>query len=115
MKRRRYVVASVIAVAGFGALFAVLPSQGAGLKVRITGFRFRPAAIQIRAGGAVTIHNDSRIVHTATCPACRVDSGDIQPGTFRTLTFPRRGTFQIFCRYHAERGMAARLTVTASR
>lgn len=115
MKRRRYVVASVIAVAGFAALFAVLPSQGAGLKVRITGFRYRPAAIQIPAGGAVTFHNESTLVHTATCPACRVDSGDIQPGTFHTLTFPRPGRFQLFCRYHAERGMAARLTVTPAR
>ena len=35
MKKRRYVVAAVVAVAGFCALFIVLPSQGAGFKVRM--------------------------------------------------------------------------------
>ncbi len=114
MKRRRYVVASVIAVAGFAALFAVLPSQGAGVKVRMIGVRYRPDAIRIGAGGAVTIHNESKVVHTATCSGCSVDSKDVQPGTIRTLTFRKAGTYQLFCRYHGREGMVARLTVTPS-
>jgi plastocyanin len=115
VKRRRYVVASVIAVAGFAALFAVLPSQGAGTKVRMVGVRYRPDTIRIAAGGAVTFHNESKVVHTATCAGgCRLDSKDIQPGTIRTLTFPKAGTYQLFCRYHGTQGMVARLTVTPS-
>ncbi len=115
MKRRRYVVASVVALAGFAALFAVLPSQGAGTKVRIVGFRYRPDTIKIGAGGAITVHNDSKIVHTATCFGCRVDSNDIQPGTIHTVTFPDPGTYQLYCRYHGQsRGMVARLVVTPS-
>lgn len=111
MKRRRYVVASVIAVAGFAALFAVLPSRGAGAKVEIDGFRYRPATITLRAGGAATFENDTKVTHTATCRGCRADSGDIQPGTFKTLTFSKAGTFQIFCKYHEGRGMVARVVV----
>ena len=114
MKRRRYLVASVVALAGFGALFSVLPSQGSGLKVRIVDFRYRPAVIRIAAGGAITFQNDSTLVHTASCIGCRADSGDIQPGTLRTVTFPNAGTYQLFCRYHGQRGMVARLTVTPS-
>lgn len=115
MKRRRYVVASVIALAGFAALFAVLPSQGAGFKVRMTGVRYRPDTIRIKAGGAITFHNETKVLHTATCASeCRLDSKDIQPGTIRTLTFPTAGTYQLFCRYHGREGMVADLTVTPS-
>jgi plastocyanin len=111
VKRRRYVVAAVVAVAGFGALFMVLPSQGAGLKVKLVGISFRPAAIKVHTGGAVTFENDSKVTHTATCPKCGLDTGDIQPGTFKTLTFPTTGTFQLVCRYHGDQGMVASVTV----
>jgi plastocyanin len=114
-KRRRYTVASVIAVAGFAALFAVLPQRGAGVQVRMAGFAFRPAQISVKADGAVTFTNDSKFTHTATCPDCGIDgpldSGDIQAGTFKTLTFPKAGTFQLFCRYHGEQGMIAEVTI----
>jgi len=109
--RRRYLVASVIALAGVGALFMALPSQGAGLKVRLLGIRYQPAAFTIHAGGAVTFQNDSKLTHTATCPKCHLDTGDIQPGQLKTLSFPKAGTFQLVCRYHGEQGMVATVTV----
>jgi len=111
VKRRRYIVASLIALAGVGALVMALPSQGAGLKVRLLGIRYRPATFTIHAGEAVTFKNDSRYTHTATCPKCGIDSGDIQPGALKTVTFPKAGTFQLVCRYHGEQGMVATLTV----
>jgi plastocyanin len=115
VKPRRYVVASVVALAGFAALFAVLPSQGAGRKVTIAEFRYRPASIKIAVGRAITVHNDTKLVHTATCFGCPVDSRDIQPGTIHTLTFTKAGTYQLYCRYHGQsRGMVARLVVTPS-
>jgi plastocyanin len=119
VKTRRYAVASVIAVAGFAALFAVLPSKGAGREVKLVGFRYRPAAVTIQKGGAVTFTNDSKVTHTATCQSgskvgtgrCRLDTGDIQPGMFKTLTFPSVGSYTIFCRYHAQAGMVATVSV----
>jgi plastocyanin len=102
MKGRRYAVASAIALFGFGALFMALPGRGAGLKVQIQGFHYNPATITVRAGEAATFYNRTKRTHTATCPACGVDSGDIQPEAFRTLTFPKAGRFQLFCRYHAQ-------------
>ena len=105
----------MVALAGFAALFAVLPSQGAGTKVRIEGLRYRPATIKIEAGGAITVHNDTKIVHTATCFGCSVDSKDIEPGTIKTLTFPKAGTYKLYCRYHGQSaGMVADLVVSPS-
>jgi len=112
MKRRRYAIAAVVALAGFGALLMVLPARGAGKSVHLVGTSFRPASITIRAGRAITFYNDSTLTHTATCPKCHLDSGDIQPGAFKTLTFPRAGTYELVCRYHGDQGMVASLTVT---
>ena len=112
MKGRRYAVASAVALAGFGALFMLLPGRGAGLKVTIERFRYRPAAITVHAGGAATFYNPTKFTHTATCPKCGVDSGDIQPQTFSTLTFPKAGRFELYCRYHRDsNGMVAVVTV----
>ena len=111
MKNRRYAVASVIAAAGFAALFMVLPSKGAGREIMMVGLRYRPSAFTIDAGGAVTFVNDSKLTHTATCRGCRQDSGDIQPRTFKTLTFPKAGRYLLFCRYHGAAGMVLSLTV----
>ena len=113
MKKRRYVVASVIAVAGFSALFAVMPSQGAGVEVPMRGNLYRPSTIRIPVGGAVTFVNEDEVTHTATCQGrgCPRDSGDIQPGTFKTLTFANAGTVHMVCRYHGELGMVATVVV----
>jgi plastocyanin len=116
MKKRRYVVASVIAVAGFSALFAVMPSQGAGVKVRMQGNQYRPATIRIPVGGAITFANEDEGTHTATCQGqgCPRDSGDIRPRTFKTLTFASAGTVHMVCRYHGELGMVATVIVGGS-
>jgi plastocyanin len=113
MKKRRYVVAAIVAVAGFSALFAVLPSQGAGFRARLEGNRFRPATIAISPGGAITFTNDDDVSHTATCQGkgCPKDSGDIHAGQIKTLTFPQAGTFALVCRYHGTGGMTAEVTV----
>jgi plastocyanin len=112
VKRRRYQIAALAAAAGFGALFMVLPSSGSGVEVKMTsGLRFRPDSIRIDVGGAVTFVNDSKATHTATCRGCPQDTGDVQPEQFKTLTFPDSGAYLIFCRYHADQGMVATLTV----
>jgi plastocyanin len=113
MHKRRYTIAAVIALAGFSALFAVLPSQGAGTKVRMKGNQYRPARPRIPVGGAITFVNEDDVTHTATCQGrgCPKDSGDIQPGTLKTLTFAEAGTYHMICRYHGEAGMIATVTV----
>jgi len=112
VKSRRYAVASVVALAGIGALFMAIPGRGAGLKVDIFRFRYNPSPITVHVGEAATFYNKTKLTHTATCPGCGVDSGDIQPQTFSTLTFPKAGQFALYCRYHREsNGMVAVVTV----
>lgn len=113
MNKRRYVVAAAVALAGFSALFAVLPSQGAGFEVKMLGNQFRPDEIEIAEGGAITFVNEDDVTHTAGCQGtgCPKDSGDIHPGQIKTLTFSREGTFTLFCAYHGQAGMIASLTV----
>jgi len=111
VKGRRYVVASAIAVAGFGALFLALPGRGSGVQVKLIDFRYRPSTITVHVGGAATFENRSTVTHTATCSKCSLDSGDIQPEMFKTLTFTKAGHYQLFCRYHGERGMVAEVIV----
>lgn len=115
MNTRRYAIAAAVALAGFSALFAVLPSRGAGTKVVMKGFRYRPSAVRVATGGAVSFSNEDDVTHTATCQGrgCPKDSGDIQPGLFKTLTFGRPGTYQIVCRYHGQAGMIATVTVAS--
>jgi plastocyanin len=105
------VLAAILTIAGFSALFAVLPSQGAGKDVTLRGFLYRPSTIRIPTGGAVTFTNEDTVTHTATCQGCREDSGDIQPGMFKTVTYPSAGTFHLICRYHGDQGMVATLIV----
>jgi plastocyanin len=111
VKRRRYAVASAIAVAGFGALAMALPGRGAGLKVELSGYRFHPAGFTVHVGDAATFTNESNVTHTATCEGCGRDTGDIQPQTFKTLTFTKAGRYLLYCQYHRDRGMVAVITV----
>lgn len=101
----------ILAIASFAALFAVLPSTGAGTEVRMEDFRFRPAAVEIPVGDAITFDNQSGSTHTAGCDGCPFDTGDVRPGLQRTVTFAKPGRFAIVCRYHGGRGMTGVITV----
>lgn len=112
----RWLKYSIIpAAAAFAALFAVLPPTGTGRKVSMVAaagsYRFRPAAVRVDAGGAVTFFNDSKVTHTATCDGCPWDTGDLFPGQLRTLRFDRALAVRFSCRYHGEGGMRGTLAV----
>lgn len=110
----------VAAAAAFAALFAVLPATPTGRKVEMVqaggSYRFRPAGVRISPDGAVAFVNNSRVTHTATCAECPrdVDTGDVFPGTFRTIRFTAPGVYRFVCRYHGARGMAMVLIVGAA-
>jgi plastocyanin len=111
VSRRAPQVVALVALASFAALVGVLPSSGAGREVRMRDRRFVPEEVRVPVGGAVTFVNESPLTHTASCPACARDTGDILPGTLRTVVFPHAGTFELVCRYHGAQGMRARLVV----
>ena len=63
-------------------------------------FLFRPGRLEISAGTTVVWTNQGQEVHTVTAPDGSFDSGDIEPGERRSITFSRPGTYSYHCTPH---------------
>ncbi len=90
----------------------------ASLTVTTTEWRFDPAALHLRAGQSVTLSvtNVGVELHTFTVPKLGIDSGPLQPGALRELTFtapPDRDRYDALCTFpgHEEAGMTGSLVV----
>jgi plastocyanin len=70
------------------------------LNASIEDFTFRPARLEIAAGTTITWTNRGQVVHTVTADDRSFDSGNIEPGERRSLTFSRAGTFAYRCTPH---------------
>lgn len=107
MKKTTIVPAVVLAA----ALFMVLAPSRTGKTIELRNYSFAPASLAIRPGEAVTFDNRSGITHNVSCIDCSYEAGDVQPGQAKRITFAKAGTYTLFCRYHAARGMGMRLRV----
>ncbi|HEY6780186.1 MAG TPA: plastocyanin/azurin family copper-binding protein [Thermoleophilaceae bacterium] len=67
--------------------------------VTIKDFSFGPSTITVDVGDSVTWTNQDEVTHTATSPGT-FDTGDIKPGTSRTATFDKAGSFSYICKPH---------------
>ena len=76
--------------------------QPAGDTVTATvqDFQFRPARLEIAAGATVVWNNGGQVVHTVTAADGSFDSGPIESGEQRAITFSRAGTFPFRCTPH---------------
>jgi hypothetical protein len=72
---------------------------------------FGPATVNIRVGDTVTWVNTGVQPHTATARDLRWDTQLIDPGSARSLTFDREGTYIYICKPHP--WMVAQLVVSA--
>jgi plastocyanin len=100
--RPRLVSLSLLAVCALLALEAG-SAIAANNEVRISSFSFAfdPATARVEVGDSVTWRNAAGDpAHTATSDTGAWDSGDINPGGSRTITFATAGTFAYHCRYH---------------
>ncbi len=71
-------------------------------KVTISNFNFEPPQIEVKAGAKVMFTNEDSATHTATSePQGTFESGDIDEGKTKPITFKKPGTFAYFCLYHA--------------
>ena len=97
MRKASFVPVAVL----LGALFMLLPQRGPGRTIVMTDAHFSPAAVSISPGQALTFRNVSAHTQTATCVRCPVglDTGDVQPGQVRTVTFTHPGTYVMVSRY----------------
>jgi plastocyanin len=79
-------------------------APAAGAKDSITAvvqdFMFRPARLEIPAGTTVVWTNGGQVLHTVTAEGGSFDSGPIEPGERRGITFSRPGTFPFHCTPH---------------
>jgi plastocyanin len=66
----------------------------------VQDFLFRPGRLEISAGTTVVWTNQGQVVHTVTALDRSFDSGDIEPGERRSITFSRPGTYSYHCTPH---------------
>jgi plastocyanin len=66
----------------------------------VQDFMFRPTRIEVAAGTTVVWTNGGQVVHTVTAEDGSFDSGLIEVGERRGLTFARPGTYAFRCTPH---------------
>jgi plastocyanin len=69
-------------------------------KVDIADFAFDPETISVKAGTEVTWTNSDDGTHTATADDGSFDTGDLDRGRSRSVTFDTAGSFTYYCRFH---------------
>lgn len=99
----RSVVAAVtvaVALAGCGGGGGASPDAS---YVGMTSFTFRPARIEVPAGGKVFWRNFDKAKHTATSKegsGFQFDTGTLRRGASRGVRFAKKGTFAYVCAFH---------------
>ncbi len=67
----------------------------------IKNFTFVPAKFTVAPGATISITNKDSVTHTFTLDSGQVSTGDITPGSTRTVTAPDRpGTYTYRCMIH---------------
>lgn len=70
-------------------------------RVKMVNFAFRPGSLEVSRGTKVVFANTSSRPHTASRRGS-FDTGRVQPGGSKPITFSQRGTFGYFCKIHPE-------------
>jgi len=70
------------------------------VSARVQDFLFQPARLQVAAGTTIVWTNNGQVTHTVSAQDGSFDSGPIEPGAQRSITFSRRGTFAFHCTPH---------------
>lgn len=91
-----------IAIAALLLTVATPPAAAATTHVHIENFLFSPLTVTIAVGDTVTWHNHDATPHTATRTTTpgAFDTGAIDPGESRSITFTTEGTYDYFCKFH---------------
>lgn len=77
-------------------------STAASANVGISAYKFVPSTISVKRGGSVTFSNRDPTAHTATADTgSSFDTGTLQQGQSKKVTFETSGTFPYHCVFHA--------------
>lgn len=74
--------------------------SGGGTKETIADFKYKPKTITVKAGQSVTWKNTDSSNHTATADKGSFDTGNLQKGDSKSISFSKPGTFKYHCNYH---------------
>ncbi len=88
---------------------ATVTSGGTANTVDIRDFAFSPGNLQVPVGATVTFTNDDSAPHTATAKDGSWDTGILNQGQSKTITFDKAGDYTYYCKIHPS--MVARLQV----
>jgi len=77
--------------------------------VDMRDFAFVPGNLQVPVGATVKFVNDDAAPHTATARDGSWDTGMLNQGESKTITFDKSGDYEYYCTVHP--AMIARLTV----
>ncbi|MBW3589013.1 MAG: cupredoxin domain-containing protein [Actinobacteria bacterium] len=72
---------------------------------------FVPEEITISVGDSIEFENTGRAPHTATAEDGSFDTGNLNAGQSRTITFNEAGTIEYICIYHESLGMVGTIVV----
>jgi len=79
------------------------PNAADSASVEIEDFRFAPNAVTVKPGAKVDFKNLDQAPHTATIAegAMKFDTGTIEKGQTKSVTFDKPGTYAYVCLFHA--------------
>ena len=72
-------------------------------KVKIEDFLYAPKTVTVTTGAKVAFENRDQAPHTATIAegAMKFDTGTIEKGQTKSVTFDKPGTYAYVCLFHA--------------
>ena len=77
------------------------PGSGGGSDaVQIKDFKFSPASLTVKSGARITVTNGDSTAHTATADDGAFDTGNVDPGSSKTITVGKPGNYTYHCTIH---------------
>ena len=109
----RKAIACALALAFLLLPAAIAPAQEANVVQSQDNF-FSPATITVSVGDSIDFQNTGKAPHTATADDGSFDTGNLNAGQSRSITFSRAGRFDYNCVYHQTIGMVGTIVVNAT-
>lgn len=90
---------------------AATAKAGAGNRVEIKAFQFKPDPLEVKVGDEVTFVNLDSTVHDVTSKQLGVSEDLDGKDAETTITFDKAGTFKYVCTRHSGPGMRGQVVV----
>jgi plastocyanin len=91
-------LAAAIGLAACGASAKNAAAPAAQLTIK--NFAFSPTPLTAKVGDTITIMNNDTTDHTVTDSGGSFDTGHIAPGTTKTISVTKAGTYSYHCNIH---------------